>query len=175
MGTVRPVPLSYIMVHKINKKQESLICFSAVICELVNESAETGGRDVSFKLKTVSVMRYWTWLMMCEITPTALRWTKFSIIGHSMGECDCRTGLKPLRILPFHSLSFFKFFICLWFRWKRGWVGKWGVGTAWWTCRRSPLYHLCGFHSLALCILRWWNPSCSWTPSVFYPHRRYFS
>lgn len=74
----------------IKSNQISLYYLAACISSLPESS------DVLLKTRSLRLLLWFKMeLMMWKITPTALQWSKFSIIGHSMGEWRYRKELEP--------------------------------------------------------------------------------
>lgn len=111
-----------------------------------------------------------------KLTPTALQWNKFSIIGHSMGECGHFKCLLCTMCLIFMcQLSFISFQVEILLDW---WVTlSWQAVSSSYYC--VPLNPCCISHSSARCILRWWMLSYCWTLwdlflQIWYFHSFYY-
>lgn len=116
-----------------------------------------------------------SWLMTCEITSTALKWSRFSIIGHSMGESNHRAE-PNLSNVPF--LLYWTFIYV-----SGGNIAGMVRSLLYFCLSLAKIQLLCiiiirmvwfflFFYSSVQCTLRWWMLLYWWTPMDFYLQTR---
>lgn len=97
-------------------------------------------------------------------TPTALQLKKFSLIGHSMGECSFTRGLLVTVIFNTAAVSQLKSFylqVVTLLQWCVSDLSPVFVFVTWEVVVVRNAY--CVSRSLLLCILTWWMFSSFWT------------